>query len=325
MIPIVILIVSLLVVSKSADWFLRSAEKIGVALGLSPFILGMILVGFGTSLPEMATSVAAVLDGVNTVTLPNVIGSNLVNVLVTVGVVSFILGTIRFEKDLIDIDLPLLASATALFIIMAIDGSVTRGEGIVLAIGFISYLLYAMLHREGREFHRGLIYVVGSLTRYTKGMAESHRVSKLQGSWIVTMLLSVGLLAVASKFAVDSAIDIARDLNILVDVVSFFAIAIGTSLPELVVSLRALKQRKGDIALGNIIGSSVFNLLFVAGIASILSEQHITGNLLYWMLGGLGLSVLLITTSGITKRIYVWEGFMFLLIYIAISMKIIAL
>lgn len=325
MIPLLILIASLLVVSKSADWFLRSAEKIGVALKLSPFLLGMILVGFGTSLPEMATSLAAIANDVNTVTLPNVMGSNLVNILVTVGVVSFVLGTIRFEKDLIDIDLPLLASATGLFAIMAIDGSVSRGEGIVLSIGFVSYLLYALLHREGKEFHRGLIYVVGSLTRYKKGDSETSKITNVKTSWITTLLISLVILAVSSKLAVDSAITIAEEFDILVDVVSFFAIAIGTSLPELVVSLRALRQRKGDIALGNIIGSSVFNLLFVAGIASMIAEQYVAESLLYWMLGGLGLSVLLVTLSGITKRIYVWEGFMFLLIYAAISLKILSL
>lgn len=325
MLAFVILFASLLVVSKAADWFLRSAEKIGIALGLSPFVLGLLLVGFGTSLPEMATSLAAVINDVDTVTLPNVIGSNLVNVLVTVGVVSFVLGTIRFEKDLIDIDLPLLASTTALFAIMAIDGSVSMSEGIVLLIGFVSYILYAALHQEGREFHRGLIFVVGSLANLSKNNSEMSKVKNLKLSWVVTMLGSIVLLAGASKLAVDSAITIATDFNILVDVISFFAIAIGTSLPELVVSLRAIRQRKGDIALGNIIGSSVFNLLFVAGIASIISTQYISGPLLGWMLGGLSISVLLVTLSGITKRIYVWEGFMFLLIYVAISLKILAI
>ena len=322
MVSIIILILSLLVIGKSADWFLRSAERVGAALRLSPFILGMVLVGFGTSLPELATSMAAVLDGTHNVTLPNVIGSNIVNILVTVGIVSFILGTIKFEKDLIDIDLPLLSGSTALFSLLVIDGSLSRIEAVLLLVGFAGYLLYALLYKEGKEFHKGLIFVVGALTQLGRNKTITSPKS-LKISWIVVMVSSLLLLAGASKVAVDSVIDIARETGILVDVVSFFAIAIGTSLPELVVSLRAVRQGKGDIALGNIIGSSVFNLLFVGGIAGAVSTQYINPSLTVLMIGGLGLSALLITLSGITKRIHAWEGFMFLLVYTAIALKII--
>ncbi len=120
-----------------------------------------------------------------------------------------------------------------------------------------------------------------------------------------------------------SGIDIATETGILVEVVSFFAIAIGTSLPELVVSLRAVRQGKGDIALGNIIGSSVFNLLFVGGIAGVVTAQTIDSSLVVLMVGSLGLATLLLTLSGITKRIHAWEGFMFLLVYAAIALKVI--
>lgn len=316
-----VLILSLLVIGKAADWFLRSAERVGAALHLSPFILGMVLVGFGTSLPELATSMAAVLDGAHNVTLPNVIGSNLVNILVTVGIVSFVLGTIRFEKDLIDIDLPLLSGSAALFALLVIDGSLTRVEAILLLVGFMGYLLYALFYKEGKEFHKGLIYVVGALSQL--GHTKTVVARSLKVSWFVVMVGSLGLLAGASKVAVDSVIDIAGETGILVEVVSFFAVAIGTSLPELVVSLRAVRQGKGDIALGNIIGSSVFNLLFVGGIAGVVTTQVISSALVFWMIGGLGLATLLLTLSGITKRIHAWEGFMFLLVYAAIGLKII--
>ncbi len=103
---IVILVVALVAVIQSADWFLGAAEKVGVTLRLPPFILGVILVGFGTSLPELATSIAAVADGVDTVTIANVAGSNIANVLVIIGLSTIALGTIKFDKDLIDLDLP---------------------------------------------------------------------------------------------------------------------------------------------------------------------------------------------------------------------------
>lgn len=324
MVSAIILVLALVVVVKAADWFLGSAEKVGVALKLSPFILGMILVGFGTSLPELATSLAAVADGEHNVTLANVIGSNMVNILVAVGIVSFILGTIHFEKNLIDLDLPLLFGSTILFGLLVVDGVLTQGEAGLLLIGFAGYLLYALLHREGKEFHQGLISVVKALARPVRRKPEGVAPQKPKLEWILIMLASLALLGVASKFVVDSAIDIANQTGVLVDVVTFFAIAIGTSLPELIVSLRAVQQGNGDIALGNIIGSSIFNILMIGGVAGVITDQFLNPALVFWLLAGLGLSALLLTLSGISKRISAWEGLIFLLIYITIGLKVIA-
>lgn len=328
MVPFIILVLSLVVVVKAADWFLSSAEKIGVALKLSPFILGMILVGFGTSLPELATSLAAIADNSHNVMIANVIGSNLVNIFVTLGVVSFLMGTIHFKKDLIDLDLPLLAGATVLFGVLVVDGRLTLSEAVLLLIGFVGYLVYALLHREGKEFHKGLLSLVKMLAyvrRDKKGKPKEEEPKALQLSWIVMLLLSLALLAVGSRFAVNSAIEIAQRTGILVDVVTFFAIAVGTSLPEVLVSLRAVWKGNGDIALGNVIGSSIFNLLMIGGVAGAITDQFINPSLIPWLVGGLGVSALLLTLSGISKRIYAWEGLTFLLIYAAISMKVISL
>ena len=136
-VQIFILVVAIAGVVKGADWFLGAAEKVGVTLRLPPFILGVLLVGFGTSLPELATSIAAVVDGVNTVTIANVAGSNIANVFVILGLSTIALGTIRFDKDLIDLDIPLMVGITALFGIMLVDGELTRIDGIVLLIGFL--------------------------------------------------------------------------------------------------------------------------------------------------------------------------------------------
>lgn len=326
MVSFIILMLSLLVVVKAADWFLGSAEKVGLAIKLSPFLLGMLLVGFGTSLPELATSVAAVLDNTHNVTLPNIIGSNLVNILVSVGIVSFLVGSIKFEKDLIDLDLPLLAGSTVLFVLLVADGTLTRGESVLLMIGFTGYLLYALLHQDDKKYEEGLLAVVLSLARRNGAHLPHPTVpSSLRLSWVATMLASLALLAVGSRLAVDSALAIAQETGLLVDVVSFFAIAVGTSLPELIVSLKAVKQGQGDIALGNIIGSSIFNLLLIGGVAGLITGQVINPALTGWLVVSLGLSVLLLTLSGISKRIYAWEGLIYLLIYAAISSKVIGL
>jgi cation:H+ antiporter len=128
---------------------------------------------------------------------------------------------------------------------------------------------------------------------------------------------------VSSKFAVDSLLEIVEKTSFSVPVLSFFALAIGTSLPELVVSYKALKKGHGDILVGGIIGSCMFNLLLIGGVASTIRTQYISPELVGWTIAGLAVSSLLLMTGSISKRIHLWEGFMYMLIYVAIAGKII--
>jgi cation:H+ antiporter len=318
---VVILIVALAGVVKGADWFLGAAEKVGVSLRMPPFILGVILVGFGTSLPELATSIAAVVDGVDTVTIANVAGSNTANILLILGFSTIALGTIRFDKDLIDLDIPLLVGVTALFSLMLIDGGLSRADGVLLIIGFAGYILYSLGYKEDKEHHKGLISLVASITKGSRTKVE--RSQNLIGPFtILVLLFSVALLGLSSKFAVDSLLNIVAEVNVGVDVMTFFALAIGTSLPELTVSVKALKQGKGDLVVGNVIGSSMFNILLIGGVASILKPQTISPNLIGYVIAGLGLSVILLMAGSISKRIHIWEGLVYVLIYLTIASKI---
>jgi len=321
---IVLLIVALLAVVKSADWFLVAAEKVGVTMRLPPFILGVVLVGFGTSLPELATSLAAVSDGISTVTIPNVAGSNIANVLIVLGISTIVLGTIKFEKNLIDLDIPLLVGVTALFSILIIDGSLSRPEGILLLIGFAGYIVYALGYKEDSQYHKGLVSLVSTLVKRPRTKIEMHQ--NLIGRYTILMLVfSVLLLGVASKVAVDSLLGIVEEVNVGVAVLSFFALAIGTSLPELVVSIKALRKGQGDLVVGNVIGSSMFNILLIAGIASTIRTQVVSPELVGWLIVGMSLAVILLMAGSISKRIHMWEGFIYLLIYLAISSNIISL
>ena len=318
---VLLLVVALLGVLRSADWFLGSAEKVGVSLRLPPFILGVVLVGFGTSLPELATSMAAVADGINTVTIANVAGSNMANVLLILGVTTVILGTIRFDKNLIDLDIPLISAVTALFCLLVVDGGLSRVDGVFLLVGFSGYMLYSLGYREGREYHKGLIRLITALTRGSKNKVEK-RENIIGPFTILLLLFSITLLSVSSKVAVDSLLGIVEQVDIGIDVLSFFALAVGTSLPELVVSFKALKKGQGDLVVGNIIGSCMFNILLVGGISSVIRPQTIGSDLIGWIIAGLGLSVSLLAVGSISKRIHMWEGMMYVLTYLAIATKI---
>jgi cation:H+ antiporter len=322
LIQIVLLVVALAAVVKSADWFLGAAEKVGVTLRLPPFILGVVLVGFGTSLPELATSLAAVSDNVDTVTIANVAGSNIANILLILGLSTIALGTIRFDKNLIDLDIPLLVGVTALFCLLIVDGSLGRVDGLILLLGFAGYIIYSLGYKEDDEHHKGLIGLISALTKKSKTKVENQQ-SLISKFTIPVLIGSVILLGFSSKIAVDSLLNIVEEINVAVAVVSFFALAVGTSLPELVVSVKALRKGQGDLVVGNVIGSCMFNILLIAGFTSILKTQFLDSGLVPWVITGLALSVILLMAGSISKRIHLWEGFIYILIYVAISSYII--
>lgn len=316
-------ILGLALVVKSADYFLTAAEKIGVTLRLPAFILGVVLVGFGTSLPELTTSIAAVIDGQNAIAISNITGSNIANILIIIGFSTIAFGTIKFEKNLIDLDLPLLISTTTLFALMIIDGKLNTFDGAILLAGFAGYLLYSLYYKEDKAFHSGLISIISKLSKRTDESVESKEQAMTKMT-IVVAVLSILTLAIGSKVTVDNLLIIVKEAGIAVDVISFFALAIGTSLPELVVSIKAHKKGQGDLIVGNIIGSNMFNILLIGGVAGILKPQIIASTMVPWTIVGLGASVLFLTVGGITRRIHIWEGFNFLLVYLVLSTIIIA-
>lgn len=322
LIQILLLAVALATVVRSADWFLSSAEKVGVTLRLPPFILGVVLVGFGTSLPELATSMAAVSNGVNTVSIANVAGSNIANILLILGISTIALGTIKFDKNIIDLDVPILVGVTALFCLLLVDGDLNRMDGIILLLGFTGYIFYALGYKEDDQHHKGLIGLISALSKRSKVKVEQQQ--NIMGKYTVVILIaSIILLGFSSKIAVDSLLNIVDEINIGVSVLSFFALAIGTSLPELVVSVKALRKGQGDLVVGNVVGSSMFNILLIAGLTSTITPQFIDPGLVVWVIVGLGLSAILLMASSISKRIHMWEGFTYILIYLAIASYII--
>lgn len=315
-------ILALAVVVKSADLFLEAAEKTGVYLKIHSFILGVVLVGFGTSLPELTTSIAAVTNGQYDITIPNIVGSNIANILLIVGLCTVILGTIRFEKNLIDLDLPLLLSTVFIFGLLAFDGTLSRLDGALLLASFVGYILYSLFYNEREEYHRGFTKLIFAPSKSSSGSPREAADKPSFGTYAM-LVISVIALGLASKFAVDSLLQIVAEVNIAVSVISFFALAIGTSLPELTVSLKALKKGQGDVLIGNIIGSCMFNMLLIGGVASLLHPQTLAMDKGVWMLAGMGIATLLLLTSGITKRIQIWEGAALITVYIAIGMHIV--
>ena len=323
-----IFIVSLALLVKGADWLVESSEQIGLALKVSPFIIGVTIVALGTSLPELASSLVAVFKEATEIVAANVIGSNIANILLIVGFAA--LATKSFlavRRSLIDIDLPLLAAVTVLFGFILWDGKITRLEGLLLLLAFLVYLLYTFFQR-GAELERPLPEELptGEIFEVLPSRVDRRRpkkpVEKLNFKVFFFLILGAAFLAIGANYLIDSVLKLAEILEIGVSIIAIFGVAVGTSLPELVVSVRAAAQKKYEIALGNIFGSNVFNALVVIGIPSLIKPLLVDSITFQIGFPFMAVATILLVISGITRRISIWEGAMFLLIYLLFLAKL---
>jgi cation:H+ antiporter len=321
---------SLFLMIKSADWLVESAEKIGLALKISPFVIGVTIVSIGTSFPEAASSIAAVLKGAEEIVVANVIGSNIANILLIVGLSAIAARTLIIRRSLIDLDAPLLASATALFAFISLDGKIVFGEGIVLSLAFFVYLFYTIFQRKEEVITPELTEVVpgqgrvGLLPSRVERRRKEVLKEKPSLNFKIFFFLGLGIigLVIGANYTIESVLNVSDILAISSGLIAITAIALGTSLPELVVSVRAAMKKKYEIALGNIFGSNVFNILLVAGIPALIKPLTITGSAFSVGLPFLIVATLLFIISGISRRIHLWEGAMYLLIYLLFIIKI---
>ncbi|MBT3690489.1 calcium/sodium antiporter [bacterium] len=320
---IIIFCVSLFILIKAADYFTESAEKIGYMLKISPFIVGVTIISIGTSLPELATSIIAIIQNQTEIVVANAIGSNIANILLIVGLTALISGRLVVKRSLIDIDLPLLATATALIVIILWDKQVLFGEGIICILGYIVYAAYTI--KEGREEKTKLEGIVpGEDIPATREKRHQSRKKRQDHTFklIFILIFSSIFIYLGAEWTIKSIIEIATSIGIPTSLVVMSAMAIGTSLPELVVSIGAARRGKFEIALGNIFGSNIFNILVVIGIPSLFKTLVIDE--ITFMVGipfVIGATVLYIF-SGISKKIHNWEGMMYLLIYVLFLAKL---
>lgn len=326
---VLVFILSLALLVKSADWFVESAEKIGLAFKISPFIIGVTIVAFGTSFPELASSIVAVLKGATEIVVANAVGSNIANILLIIGFSAVAARCLIIRRSLIDLDAPLLAAGTTLFIFIVWDKKVVLEEGILLLLAFLVYILYTISRRkEGEEESAEIVEVLPSrIERRQLLPKEEVREKKavrpkLQPNVFFFLILGMIGLAIGANYTIDSVLKLSELLKISTSLIAITAIAIGTSLPELVVSIRSALKKKYEIALGNVFGSNVFNLLLVVGIPAMIRPLVIDDLTFLIGLPFLIIATLLFVISGISRKVHIWEGLMFLLIYILFIAKL---
>lgn len=328
---ILVFILSLILLIKSADWFVESSEKIGLALKISPFIIGVTIVAIGTSFPELASSLAAVLKGENEIVAANVIGSNIANILLIIGLSAVTARSLIVKRSLIDLDAPLLITSTILLFFIVWDKKIVFGEGVILILAFIVYLLYTIFQRRKEEITPELVEILpegveikilpSRIERRKKEIEETFP-SKPDFKTYFFLVFGIIGLVFGANYTIESMVKISEILKIVPSLIAITALAVGTSLPELIVSVRSAIQKKHEIALGNVFGSNVFNALIIIGIPALIKPLTID-NLTF----SIGLPFLIVATlifviSGISRRIHIWEGAMYLLIYILFIVKL---
>lgn len=250
-----ILAAGMALLAKGADWFVGGASELAAKLGIPPLLVGLTVVAMGTSLPEAAVSISAVMKGNADITVGNVVGSNILNVLIILGL-SAVMTPLTVERCTVRYELPFLTAISILLLLQGLDGTVGLGDGMVLLLLFGAYLAYLFASARKKDPADG------------SGTAR-HREKK---GWQVFLSCTFGLaMTVAgSSLAVDAACAIAGKLGMSERVIGLTIVALGTSLPELVTSVTAARKGKPDIAMGNVVGSNLFNILFVVGISALL-------------------------------------------------------
>ena len=324
---IIVFIVSLVVLVKGADWLLGSAENIGIHFGLSPFVIGVLITGVGTSLPELASSIAAVFQGASEIVVANAIGSNVANVLLVIGVSAVVGRRLVIAKDLIDLELPLLAISTVLFLGVVYDGIVGRFEAMFLVIAYTIYLIYTVLNKGSMDEN-----FVGTIERQAEEMIEEYK-NKFLYKFIkpivllkdyIFLVLGIVALSLGAKYLIDSVIELSYIFGVATSVISITAVALGTSLPELLVSIKAVLKKKYEVSIGNILGSNAFNALMVVGLPGVVAPLMLDVKTFYIGVPFMALVTLLFVISGISRRIHNWEGMMYLVLYLFFIMKLFA-
>lgn len=263
-----LLLVGLVLLVVGAEALVRGASRIAAVLGISPLVIGLTIVAYGTSSPELAVNIQASLAGQSDIAIGNVVGSNIFNVLFILGV-SALVSPLLVAQQLIRLDVPIMIGVSCLMLLFSLDGNIGTSDGVILFLGAVSYTAF-------------LIYQ----SRQEKDAAVQDEYAKEYGAqptrslstWLVNLALVVGglgLLLAGSRLLVDSAIVIAQAIGVSELVIGLTIVAAGTSLPELATSVIASMRGERDIAVGNVVGSNIFNILAIIGLSGIISPNGI--------------------------------------------------
>ena len=295
---IVFLALGFFLLVKGADWFVDGASGLARKLGIPQLVIGLTIVAMGTSLPEAAVSISAALRGNAEITIGNIVGSNILNLLIILGVTALI-ATLKVADSTVRYEIPFMIVVTFVLLWLGYTGGqVTWLEGVILWVLFLLYLRYLyMMAKKGKEEERE---------------AEQLSTAKIIG----LILAGVVMIVAGSNFAVEGASNLAKALGISQRFIGLTIVAFGTSLPELVTSVSAARKHNADIAIGNIVGSNIFNILFIVGTTALITPVTFASGFVVDTLIAAAVGILLFVCVARTKELRKKAGIVMLLAYI---------
>ncbi|MEL6863847.1 MAG: calcium/sodium antiporter [Bacteroidota bacterium] len=288
-------ILSLAVLLKASDWFIDSAEEIGLSLGIPSFIIGVTIVAFGTSLPELATSVASVFAGDSKIVVGNVVGSNIANIALVLALVAIIVKEIDLENNIWHVDMPFLWGSAFLLWLAIRDKHFSLFEAFLFLGGIILFLAYS----------------------FKSGMEEEEQdLPKAAAKSYVLLLIGGILVWLSADFTIRAITAISLIAGLSSEIIAVTAVALGTSLPEIIVSLNAARRGKTSIAVGNVLGSNIFNTYVVMSIPTFFGPLEIPDSVTDFSLPLMIVLTVLFGLVSNNKKITRWEGALLMMFYI---------
>ncbi|MGF1614079.1 MAG: calcium/sodium antiporter [Gammaproteobacteria bacterium] len=314
MVTIVLFVVGIGLLVLGAEWLVRGSSQLAVVVGISPLVIGLTVVAFGTSAPELAVSVRAAWAGNSDIAFGNVVGSNICNVLLLLGL-SALIAPLVVAQQLIRLDVPIMIGASLLLYGLAFDGLIGRWDGLLLFGGILAYTAFAVV--KGRQEQQVAVrdeydQAFGVTPRPTGGRAVMRN--------LAMVLVGLGMLVMGARWLVDAAVAVAHWLGVSELIIGLSIVAVGTSLPEIATSIIATLRGERDIAVGNVVGSNLFNILCVLGLASLVSPAGVAvaaEALRFDLLVMIGAAIACLPIFFTGNRIARWEGALFFGYYLA--------
>lgn len=266
MIQVVLLVLGFVMLMKGANWFVDGASKLADKFGIPQLVIGLTIVAMGTSAPEAAVSISAAVKGSAEITIGNILGSNILNILIILGITA-VIRTVPVQLSTIKYEIPFMILVSVLLAVLGLwDNTVSRFEGGILWVFMILYLIYLLqMARKGQQ---------------TTEEVRETGVKESPVKLVILVILGMVLIVWGSDISVDAATVLATMFGISERFIGLTIVALGTSLPELVTSVTAAIKGKADIAVGNIVGSNIFNILFVVGTTALITPTAYEGNFL---------------------------------------------
>lgn len=254
LLALVMLVAGFVALVKGADWFVDGTSSIAARLGIPQLVIGLTIVAMGTSAPEAAVSITASLSGSADITIGNVLGSNIMNILVILGLAA-LFTCIKVAKSTLRIEIPFVIGTSAVILLLGRDGMISRLDGVILWVLFLAYLGYLFW-----------------MAKHGNG-DDGEEINTDRAIWksLLWAVIGLVLIVLGSDIAVEGASRLARMMGLSERLIGLTIVALGTSLPELCTSVAAARRGNADIAIGNIVGSNVFNILFVVGTSSLIN------------------------------------------------------